>query len=361
MPFGEVGVRSGQRRPGRVVQRRGHARVPPSSSRLRESSAPPGRSVHHLIALGGIRPGLNGVSIRVPRVGAVADVRFARGLRLPVPARGRRDDRRQRVVGGGRPGTRAAGKLALGGDAHPRQPTRRALVGAAVFVVAAAVPFGLDAASFVIAAVLVAALRGLPAQAPVQRRTVRAEIGEGLRRLWRHEVLRTLGLCLCLCLMNLTLMGALSIMVLYAGERPGLDPRWFGLPLSTIAVGGVPGTAVAGRLVDRFGPTALLRVGLVVEAGTHPGLAPARDVWVAGAVLAVFGVHAVVWNVITQSIRQREVPDELRGRAGSAFFLLSVGGSALGALVGGLPARQFGITTPFWFAVVVVAGVAAVG
>ncbi|WP_230568343.1 MFS transporter, partial [Saccharothrix luteola] len=228
-------------------------------------------------------------------------------------------------------------------------------------MVAAAVPFGLDAASFVIAAVLVAALRGLPAQAPVQRRTVRAEIGEGLRRLWRHEVLRTLGLCLCLCLMNLTLMGALSIMVLYAGERPGLDPRWFGLPLSTIAVGGVPGTAVAGRLVDRFGPTALLRVGLVVEAGTHPGLAPARDVWVAGAVLAVFGVHAVVWNVITQSIRQREVPDELRGRAGSAFFLLSVGGSALGALVGGLPARQFGITTPFWFAVVVVAGVAAVG
>ncbi|MER5263240.1 hypothetical protein ABTZ99_14345 [Actinosynnema sp. NPDC002837] len=68
---------------------------------------------------------------------------------------------------------------------------------------------------------------------------MRAEIGEGLRRLWRHEVLRTLGLCLCLCLclclMNLTLMGALSILVLYAGERLGLDPRWFGLLLSTIA------------------------------------------------------------------------------------------------------------------------------
>lgn len=57
---------------------------------------------------------------------------------------------------------------------------------------------------------------------------MRAEIGEGLRRLWRHEVLRTLGLCL----MNLTLMGALSILVLYA---VGLDPRWFGLLLSTIA------------------------------------------------------------------------------------------------------------------------------
>ncbi|MER5263241.1 MFS transporter [Actinosynnema sp. NPDC002837] len=120
------------------------------------------------------------------------------------------------------------------------------------------------------------------------------------------------------------------------------------------------GTAVAGRLIDRFGPTALPRVGLVVEAGTHPGLALAREVWVAGAVLAVFGVHAVVWTVITQSVRQREVPDELRGRVGSAYSLLSVGGSALGTLVGGLPARRFGVTAPFWFAVVVVAGVAAV-
>jgi MFS family permease len=64
--------------------------------------------------------------------------------------------------------------------------------------------------------------------------------------------------------------------------------------------------------------------------------------------------------VITQSVRQREVPDELRGRVGSAFFLLSTGGSAVGALVGGALARQFGITTPFWFAVVVVAGVAVV-
>ncbi|WP_106614244.1 MFS transporter [Saccharothrix carnea] len=231
-------------------------------------------------------------------------------------------------------------------------------VGAALFVVAAAVPFGLDAVSFLVAALLIAALRGVPAQAPVQRRTVRAEIGEGLRWLWRHRVLRTLALCLCL--MNLTLMGVVSILVLYSAERLDLDPRWFGLLLSAIAVGGVLGTAVASRLIDRFGPTVLLRVGLVVEAATHLGLALARDVWAAGGVLAVFGVHAVVWNVITQSLRQREVPDALRGRVGSAYFLLSTGGSALGALVGGLLARQFGITAPFWFALVVVAGVAVV-
>lgn len=231
-------------------------------------------------------------------------------------------------------------------------------VGAALFVVAAALPFGLDAATFAIAALLIASLRGVPKQAPVERRPLRVEIGEGLKWLWRHEVLRTLAFCLCL--MNLTLTGALSILVLYAGERLGLDGKWFGLLLSTIAIGGLLGTVLANRLIDRFGPTTLLRIGLVIETATHLALALARDVWVAGATLAVFGFHAVVWNVITHTVRQREVPDELRGRVGSAYFLLSIGGSALGAVVGGVLARQFAITTPFWFAVVVVAGVTAV-
>ncbi|ONI90033.1 MFS transporter [Saccharothrix sp. ALI-22-I] len=231
-------------------------------------------------------------------------------------------------------------------------------IGAALFVVAAALPFGLDAASFVVAALLIATLRGVPKQALAEKRTLRADIGAGLTWLWRHEVLRTLALCLCL--MNITFTGAMSILVLYSTERLGLDPKWFGLLLSTMAVGGVLGTLVSTRLIERFGPTALLRIGLVIEAGTHVALALAPNVWVAGVTLAVFGVHAVVWNVITHSVRQREVPDELRGRVGSAFFLLSTGGSALGALVGGVLARQFGITAPFWLGVVVVAGVTVV-
>ncbi|WP_158841146.1 MFS transporter [Saccharothrix deserti] len=105
---------------------------------------------------------------------------------------------------------------------------------------------------------------------------------------------------------------------------------------------------LSGVIVDR-----LDRRKLAVGANL------ARGVIVTALVtLAVFGVHAVVWNVITHSVRQREVPDELRGRVGSAFFLLSTGGSALGALVGGVLARQFGITAPFWSGLVVVAGVA---
>jgi MFS family permease len=54
--------------------------------------------------------------------------------------------------------------------------------------------------------------------------------------------------------------------------------------------------------------------------------------------------------VLTLSWRQRVVPDALRGRVNSGYFLFVVGGSAIGALLGGQVAGAVGVTAPFWFA-----------
>jgi predicted MFS family arabinose efflux permease len=94
----------------------------------------------------------------------------------------------------------------------------------------------------------------------------------------------------------------------------------------------------------------LLRVGLVIETCTHLSLALARVPWVAVATMVVFGAHASLWGILSVSWRQRVVPDALRGRVNSGYFLFSVGGAALGALGGGFVARGFGITAPFWIA-----------
>jgi predicted MFS family arabinose efflux permease len=222
-------------------------------------------------------------------------------------------------------------------------------LGAYLFAAVAALPFGLDAASFVVAAALIASTRTAPIKsAPAEKRPLRAEIGEGLRWLWRHRVLRMLALSLCL--MNLTLTGTMAIYVLYARERLGLGEAGFGLLLSATAIGGIPGSALASSLVNRWGATTLMRVGLVIETLTHLSLAVARSAWHAGVTLVLFGVHAVVWSVITRSVRQREVPADLRGRVNSVYLLLSIGGSALGALAGGVVARDLGVTAPFWMA-----------
>ncbi|SDH78331.1 Predicted arabinose efflux permease, MFS family [Actinokineospora alba] len=222
-------------------------------------------------------------------------------------------------------------------------------VGAAVFVIGAAMPFGINAVMFLLGAAVMATLRYRPPPAEaVDRRPLRQEIGEGLRWLWRHELLRALAVVLCL--MNVAFFAPSAILVLYAKEHLSLPEIGFGLLLAVMAVGGLIGTGVAARAQKRFGDGTLLRAGMVIETATHFGLALAGDVWVAGATLLVFGIHASIWGVVAMSVRQRVIPDRLRGRVGSVYFLLVIGGASIGSLAGGLIARQWGVTAPMWVA-----------
>lgn len=236
-------------------------------------------------------------------------------------------------------------------------------LGVALFVVAAALPFGINAVTFVLAAVLISTMRGVhrsppDATSPEGRRSVRADIAIGVRWLWHQPVVRMIAVALCL--MNITLVAGFSILVLYNSERLGLGALGYGALLTASAVGGLIGALVAPWLQRRFSSSLLLRVGLVIETLTHVGLGLATTVWVAGPVLMAFGVHGSVWGAVSVTLRQRAVPDHLRGRVQSVFMTFSIGGAALGALVGGPIAGWVGITGPFWVSAVVMAVLTAV-
>jgi MFS family permease len=100
-------------------------------------------------------------------------------------------------------------------------------------------------------------------------------------------------------------------------------------------------------LEPRVGSLALLRAGLVIETTVHLILALTRCPWVAGVTMAVFGVHAVVWGIVSTTARQLATPDPLMGRVNSVYLLASVGGAALGSLLGGVLAQQLGLVAPF--------------
>lgn len=138
--------------------------------------------------------------------------------------------------------------------------------------------------------------------------------------------------------------------MLYARDRLGLSATGFGVLLIASGVGALAGAALAGRLTDRFGSATLLRAGLTIETGVHLVLAVTRSPWVAGSALVAFGAHAAVWGVVAATVRQRLVPDRLPGRLGSVYALLVMGGSALGALAGGVLAGLTGLDGPFWVA-----------
>ncbi len=182
-------------------------------------------------------------------------------------------------------------------------------------------------------------------QAPLHR-----DIREGVVWLWRQDTVRLLAVVLAV--MNVTFSAAFSVWVLLAQQRLGVSEVGFGLLLTASAVGGLAGAALAGRLSDRFGPGTLLRIGLLTETAVLAALAMTTQAWVAGIVMVAFGAHTAVWGAVATTVRQRLVPDRLRARVGSVYFLLVMGGSAVGALIGGFLARWFGLTGPFWIAAV---------
>jgi MFS family permease len=244
-------------------------------------------------------------------------------------------------------------------------------IGALLFTHGHGDPFAVDAVSFVVGVVLLAGLprtvstrpsrQSEPPAAEVaapRRRIQVGDVREGLQVLWRDRVLRTLALSILV--MNITLSGTLAILVIAARVRLGLTETGYGVLLASVAVGGLLGTVVVGPLLHRFGASLLLKVGLLIEAGTQLTLAVTTSAWVAGAALLVFGVHSAVWTVLTVSLRQHRIGDELRGRVSSAYMVLSVGGAALGALLGGVWVDVAGITAPMWFGAALVGVVFAV-
>jgi predicted MFS family arabinose efflux permease len=221
-------------------------------------------------------------------------------------------------------------------------------VGAFLFAVGPALPFATNAICFVLAAVLVSRIAlGARDAATARRSGLRAESLEGLRWLLAHPPMRTLALTVVL--FNVTFGAAWSVLVLYARDRLGMDEVGFGLLTTALAIGGIIGTVSYGRLERRFSLADLMRAGLLIETGTHLSLALTTVPAVALGTFVVFGVHEFVWGTTSTTVRQRSVPDDVYGRVGGVYRVAIMGGLVIGTPIGGLLARTFGITAPFWF------------
>ena len=218
-------------------------------------------------------------------------------------------------------------------------------LGAALFATAAATPFLFDATSFGIAAVLVLTLRGVFRPQRTVTTTIRTDIAEGVRWLRDHTLLRTLALALGV--MNLFGTAMFSILVLYALEVLKLSETGYGLLLTAGAVGGLIGSFLGSWLSARLGAGSTLLIAAAVFglAALVPALwANTIAVGISFAVSAAFGT---IWNIITVSMRQTIVPEELLGRVNSAYRLLGWGTMPIGAAVGGVLADGFGLRAPF--------------
>ena len=224
-------------------------------------------------------------------------------------------------------------------------------IGAFLFASGMALPFATNAACFVLGAVLVSRVVtdvARPHRACRGRASLRAEMVEGVRWLMAHPPMRTLALTIFA--FNVTFGAAWSVLVLYA-QRATRDER------GRVRAADDRGRdrrdhrdrVSYGRLERRFALADIMRVGLLIETFTHLVLALTTSPAVALVTMVVFGAHAFVWGTTSTVVRQRAVPDELLGRVTGVYRVAMVGGIVIGTPIGGLLARAFGITAPFWF------------
>jgi MFS family permease len=222
-------------------------------------------------------------------------------------------------------------------------------LGSLLFAAAAAVPFGLSAASFAGSAALLA---GLPKQPPGTGLdgTVRSRVAEGLRWLLRHRKLRVVAALLGVNTFANTMGGA--TLVLLVTETLKVSSRLYGALLAAAAVGSVAGGLLSPRLTHRLGqvPSLLIAMGAVSVAYVGIGLAPGALVLAALEVANGFAV--TMWNIVTVTLRQRVVPNEMLGRVNSAYRMIGWGLRPAGAVAGGFIAHVAGLRAPY-----VVAGV----
>ncbi|MFF5530898.1 MFS transporter [Streptomyces cinerochromogenes] len=210
----------------------------------------------------------------------------------------------------------------------------------------AALPFAADAATFLVAAALVASLRtAAPERTPRPAgSTLRRDITDGLRTLWRDRALR--GLCASTALCN-TGMGALvaTLVVLVTGWLDA-GSGGYAAAVTAYTLGGLAGGVANRWITPALGALRTVLLAGAVQTGALVVMGTVRSLAALVAALAVFGFMGMLWNVNSTTLMQQRAPADMLGRVGSAFRTLAVAGAPLGALLGGAAATAWGLNTP---------------
>ncbi|MEU6350541.1 MFS transporter [Streptomyces sp. NPDC047072] len=215
-----------------------------------------------------------------------------------------------------------------------------------LLVAGAALPFALDAVTFLAAAALVASLRVAASERGPRPAgsTLRREIGEGLRTLAADRALR--GLCAATALCNIGVGALIAGMALLVTGWLGAGTTGYALAMTAYTVGGLAGGVVSGRLVALVGRVRAVLLAGTAQIGALVVMGSVRSPVALAVSMAVFGFMGMTWNVHTRTLMQERSPAELLGRVSAAFRTLAVAGAPLGALLGGAVATAWGLNTP---------------
>ncbi|MET8149956.1 MFS transporter [Actinoplanes sp. NPDC049668] len=229
-------------------------------------------------------------------------------------------------------------------------------LGGFLYAAAAVLPFVTTALSFLISLVCALFVR-LPKQAtenrPAAQGTVLSRVSAGLAMLWRTPLLRH-STIFAAALNAVTAPLILIVVVLLT--RAGASPAMVGLTSIGLALGGLAGTLLVKPLHRAFSPGSLMLLLGFTAVAFIASLALPWGPWWTATTLFLLGLGGPSMRVLVDVLIFRQIPDEQRGRAFSAFMTVLGAGAAVGVFGSGLLLQHL----PGAGAVVLLAGVLAV-
>lgn len=228
------------------------------------------------------------------------------------------------------------------------------LAGLLVQLLTAPIAIVADAASFLVSVVFLGWLRVEEPRPEPSRRAIWPEIGEGLRFILGHPLLRATVVCSGTTNFFSAIFNALF--VLYFVRNLGMDAATLG---GIFLVGGVVGLCaamLAGKLARRAGVGRVMLLGmflissngLVVVSISGGG---ALAVMLLACAEALGAAGDAFYNVTVASLRQSLTPDRLLGRVSASGRFVIWGAQPFGALLAGVLGETLGLRPTLGIAV----------
>lgn len=215
------------------------------------------------------------------------------------------------------------------------------LIGVFVFL-----PFYFDATAFFVSAALMATLVSVarPINEVENKKAInfRTEIKEGFTWLWRHELLRPMAIILGF----MNGLGAITAatFILFAQEILNTSVFVFAILGLAGALGGTLGGILGPKVSAKLGSGTSLYLTLL-SAPIIALIIGFFSSWQLFWVLTAIGTFfAVLWNVITVSLRQSIIPSHLLGRVNSVYRFFAWGSLPIGTFIGGALVNLFELT-----------------
>ena len=239
------------------------------------------------------------------------------------------------------------------------------LGGLLVDVLRAPVAMLVDAASFLISALFLASIKDRPepdtadrdvisqshpadgASQPPGRSALRREIAEGLRFVFGHPVLRTIGSATATSNLFSSIGGA--AFMLFAINELKMSPALIGAAFSLGSIGGLVASLVAGPLSRRFGvgrvivATVALGGPFEVAVGLGSAGADALNLLLIAAAGFAMGGSGTIYNINQVSLRQAITPEAMSGRMNATMRWFVWGTMPIGSIIGGIIGETLGV------------------